>query len=413
MKILIISAAFPPMHAGEASNTYFLAKHLAKRNLDVHVLTSLGNTGGPDPGITVHPIMRQWSWLELPRFKTFLKRCSPDAILLMYIGLMYNFQPMITFAPTISKKIFPHTPFVTRYESAFVGADPSQTSLIARAFRKFVVQQWAGRRNVTYRSGTLLRDSDQIIALCKQHRALLVAEWPHSQSKTTIIPPPPNIRVCPDSASEARQRGRAILGLPPDEFVIAFLGYLYPGKGVEVLLQAFQKVRHQRSHVRLLFIGGKIDLNVDGGASHFETMDKLSKQLGVDDKIIWTGAFKAEDEEASLFLRAADIGVLPFLQGVQLNNSSFSTMAAHDLPIIATRGPCLDEQFIHGENIFLCGPNDAHALAQSMTLMIDHLELRDRLRSGVQKLSKEWFCWDTAITRTLATFGTKSRHALC
>jgi len=410
VKILVISAAFPPMHAGEASNAYFLAKHLAKRNVDVHVLTSQGATRGQDPGITVHPIMRQWSWLELPRFRAFLKRSSPDAILLMYIGLMYKFHPMITFAPTISKKVLPHTPFVTRYESAFVGADPAQTSLIARAFRKFAVQQWAGRQNVAYSSGTLLRDSDQIIALCKRHRAMLIGEWPHAQSKTTIIPPPPNIRVCPDSASEARQRGRAILGLPPDQFVIAFLGYLYPTKGVEILLQAFQKVRRERSHVRLLFIGGKIDLHVEGGASYFETMDKLSKQLGVDDKIIWTGAFKAEDEEASLLLRAADIGVLPFLQGVQLNNSSFSSMAAHDLPIIATRGPCLDEQFIHGENIFLCGPRDVHALAQSITLMIDHPDLRDRLRSGVQKLSQEWFCWDKAITRTLATFGMESHH---
>jgi hypothetical protein len=135
----------------------------------------------------------------------------------MYIGLMYNCHPMITFAPTISRNVLPYTLFVTRYESAFVGADPQQTSLIARAFRKFVVQQWAGRRNVTYSSGTLLRDSDQIIALCKRHRDMLITEWPHVQSKTTIIPPPPNIRVCPDSASEARQRGRAILGLPPDD----------------------------------------------------------------------------------------------------------------------------------------------------------------------------------------------------
>jgi glycosyltransferase involved in cell wall biosynthesis len=188
----------------------------------------------------------------------------------------------------------------------------------------------------------------------------------------------------------------------------------HPVKGVEILLQAFEKVKRQRSHVRLLFIGGKIDLKVEEGegASYFEKMERLSEQLGVDDKIIWTGAFKAEDEKASLFLRAADIGVLPFLHGVQLNNSSLSTMAAHDLPIIATRGSGLDEQFIHGENMLLCGSGDVPALAQSITLMIDHPDLRDRLRSGVQKLSQEWFCWDQAITRTLATFGMKSHHEL-
>lgn len=60
------------MHAGEASNAYFLAKRLADRKAEAHVLTTEGYTGGADSGITVHPIMRNRSWGEMFRMRGLL-----------------------------------------------------------------------------------------------------------------------------------------------------------------------------------------------------------------------------------------------------------------------------------------------------------------------------------------------------
>ena len=40
LKLLFISAAFPPMRAGEADHAYHLCRHLAKRGVEVHVLTT-------------------------------------------------------------------------------------------------------------------------------------------------------------------------------------------------------------------------------------------------------------------------------------------------------------------------------------------------------------------------------------
>ena len=400
MKVLVISAAYPPLHAGEATNALFLCRQLADRKLDVHVLTSQENVGTGDSGISVHPIMRHWSWLEIPRFRAFLKNCAPDAILLMYLGLMYHYHPMVTFTPTIAKRLLPRVPFVSRFENVALSADPARTSWISRAFRKLAVQQWAGRNEVSYSFGTLLRDSDQIIALCTQHRTSLLEEKPDVGPKTELIPPPPNMRIC-KGGDEARQRQREKLGVGFDDFVIAFLGYIYPAKGVETLLRAFQIVMRQKSHAKLLFIGGKFGLDSDGKGSYVEQMYTLSKQLGLEPNTIWTGAFKAEDEEGSLNLQAADAGVFTFVQGVQLNNSSFSSMAAHGLPMIATRGPWLDEPFVHQENVLLCEPNDPFALAQSILLIMASSELRDRLRKGALKLASEWFSWERAADRTI------------
>jgi polysaccharide biosynthesis protein PslF len=263
-----------------------------------------------------------------------------------------------------------------------------------------VVQEWAGRDGVSYHFGTLMRDSDAVIVLCKMHQLILLEERPDIEGKTTLIPPPPNMRIS-EVGEEARQSQRAKLGVEPDAFVFAFLGYIYPAKGVETLLRAFQIVMRQKAQAKLLFVGGKFDLNYNGEDVYVEQMYALSKELKVESNIVWTGSFNADSEDGSLYLRAADAGVFTFIKGVQLNNSSFSSMASHGLPMIATIGPWLDEPFVHQENVLLCEPNDPNVLAQSMLLMMEKPELRERLRRGALKLASEWFSWERATERTI------------
>ncbi|WP_447602486.1 glycosyltransferase family 4 protein [Nitrospira sp. Nam80] len=403
MKVLIISAAYPPMQAGEATNTYYLCERLADRGMEVHVLTSMGCEGSRSARIHIHPIMSEWSWPEMFRMRSFFRQCAPDAVLLMYIGVMYNCHPMITFAPTILKRLFPHVPFVTRYENVFVGANPSKTSVSARLFRRGMIQ-WVGTNDVGYGSGTLLRDSDHVIALCDRHRMILLEEWPPVHQKISMIPPPPNMRIVDNDAGVARRQGRSRLGLQEQHFVITFFGYLYKTKGVEFLLRAFRLVRDMKNDVKLLFIGGRLQLDVEGSADYFDRMQDLAKELKLEDDVIWTGPVKSDGEDGSIYLHAADVAVLPFLQGVQLNNSSLSSIAAHGLPIIATRGPLSDSAFIHGRNILLCEPRDEHAIADYILRLMDNPGLVEDLRAGVIQLAADCFSWEKAIDRTLATF---------
>jgi glycosyltransferase involved in cell wall biosynthesis len=307
MKLLIISAAFPPMHVAEAVSTLYLARRLAERQVDVHVLTSRSNVWAGDPHLTVHPIMGTWSWREAFKLRRFVKDLAPDGIILEYLGLLYDFHPMITFAPTICKRLFHGVPFVSRFESAFVGADPSKTSWASRVFRKFIVVPWAGWEGVVYGSGTLLRDSDHVIAMCERHRRMLVQEWPSVKEKVSLLPPPQYMRMSPNRDGEARRQGRALLGFEDDDFVMAFCGYLYPVKGIEYLLQAFEKVKRKRPRVKLVFVGGKTDVSaIEGVNSYANQMRELATEMKLERDVRWTGTFCADDEEPSLYLHAAD-----------------------------------------------------------------------------------------------------------
>ena len=410
MRVLVISSAYPPMHAGEATNTYYLCRYLADRKLDVHLLTSQSNAGIADGRIKVHAIMRSWSWLDMLRIRAFIRHCSPDAVLLMYLGRLYGRHPMITFTSTISKKVLPGVPFVTRFENVLIGCDPAQTSLLSRAFRKLVML-WVGRSDVAYNSGTLLRDSDRVIVLCETHHSLLLEESSAVSTKTVIIPPPPNIRMCAVDSRTARQRGREKLGIGSDDFVVSFMGYIYPWKGIETLLQAFQIVRHRRSEVRLLLIGGTCDIDIHVGSAYINEMHELSRRLGVDDKTTWTGAFTLDSEEASVYLYASDVCVLPFVGGIQMNNSSLASIAAHGLPLIATRGERVETPFRDKENVLLCPPRDAEALATAMDSLIRNPELRERLSKGITRLARDWFSWERAVDRTIEALRATNAYA--
>jgi len=398
MRVLVISAAFPPLQAPEADHIFHLCQHLTDYGLDVQILTTRGKAAPNQSRFQVHSLMRHWGWSDLPRFLTFLKRCSPDAVLLMFIDWIYNNHPMITFAPTFSKALFPHVPFVTKLPNP-IGVPP-QHSGFSRLFRKAAVRL-AGRKHVDYRFGTLLPDSDRLIVFSNQHLACVSDLCPEAEKKSVLIPPPSIMRMCPENNDASRHDGRAALGVNDDDFLVAYFGYIYPGKGVETLLRAIQIVSRQRSNIRLVLVGGIIALKFADRPSYTQEVQTLPKQLGIEDKIIWTGEYAWDSDQASRYLRAADTCVLPFDNGVHLNNSSFSSVVAHELPIITTQGAYIEEAFVHQETVLLCPPKSPDAIAAAIMGLMDKPDLRQRLRIGAQKLSQEWFSWETAVNRTI------------
>ena len=385
---------FPPKKAPEADHALHLCRHLADHGVEMHVIAQKGCVIPSHPRITVYPVMRKWSWSELSNLVRYAKRCSPDAIMLVYIGWIYAHQPMITFAPAILKRFLPNVSFVTLLEDA-EGSCPSLTSLPARAIRK-TLAQWLGPMGVDYEFGTLLRDSDRLIVVSDRVRAALAERFSGANNKSTVIPSPPIMRVLSDDDGALRREKRISLELKEDEFLFAYFGYIYSGKGVETLLRAFQIVNGQRRPVRLILIGGHL-----GPPAYFKKIQALSKELGVADKIIWTGEYVSSSDEPTRCLHATDICVLPFDKGVCIHNSSFAAAAAHGLPIITTEGPGMEPLFIHESNVFLCAPEDPETLAEAMEALMANAALRHRLSNGVRTLAQEWFSWKKATERSV------------
>jgi glycosyltransferase involved in cell wall biosynthesis len=148
-----------------------------------------------------------------------------------------------------------------------------------------------------------------------------------------------------------------------------------------------------------MMIGGNID--PANHLSYAQEIYELGKTLGITDKMIWTGEYASDSDEASVYLHSADICVFPFTGGVTLNRSSLGAAAAHGLPIVTTQGPSLESPFRHQKNMLLCPPQDPRALALAIDSLISNPELRQRLRQGALELAHEWFSWDRAVDRTI------------
>ena len=400
MKVLVITAAFPPMRAGEADQALHLTRHLALRGVEVHVLTTRGHFARPGFPFKVHAIMRDWSWGDLGRLAWFLRRCDPDAVLLMYIGWIYHRHPMITFAPTISKLLRPRAVFVTQFANTS-GALRKQRSFPTRVIRAGL-KQLTAKPGVSYEYGTLLRDSDRIIVLSDHHRAELAELSPGLSGKTVLIPPPPIMAMAPPD-DEARRETRTALGVGPADFLLAYLGYIYEGKGIETLLKAFQILSRRHGEVRLILVGGALARTDPDRPSYAQDLLDLADRLGIADRIRWTGEYGWDSQDGSRYLRAADAFVLAMDVGVQLNNSSFAAAAAHGLPIVATRGSRLEAPFVDRENVLLCPPKDPELMAAAIEALLDDPALRARLSAGSRRFADEWFSWPRAIDRIMET----------
>jgi len=402
-RIAIICADFPPIQSGEAGHALHLARAMARRGLETHVLTSQITGHASDPTFTIHADMPSWSWSSLPRLVRFLRRTSPDAVVFLFLSTMYRSHAMMTFLPTIVRAVVPHAVTVTQFEHA--GTEPHDHSLTHRIIRKGVATL-IGSRSSSYEFGTLLRDSDQVIALNEPHRLALVEHWPPVTQRISTIPPPPLMRIVPPDGGRARERGRRMLGARDDEILLLYYGYIYPGKGVETLIDALQLVARAEPRVRLIVAGAILEHVFSGGPNshsinYKSALHEQAARLGVADRITWTGATSPDGEEGSLYMWAADVCVLPFDRGIQLNNSTFSAAASHGLPVITTRGPLLETPFVHGDNVWLCEPRNPEALAAAMHTLVSQEPIRRVLGAGAHELATELFSWDAAVTRTL------------
>ena len=93
--------------------------------------------------------------------------------------------------------------------------------------------------------------------------------------------------------------------------------------------------------------------------------------------------------------------MLPFVQGVRLNNTSFAVAATHGLPVITTRGEALEPEFVDRRNVLLFNPRDPRGLAEALVDVATDPALRAVLRAGASEFSRGRCSWPAVTAQTL------------
>ena len=388
-RLLYIGAVLPPTRAPEADHVLYQSLYFAKRGIDVHILTRSGQGIAPHPAVTVHDIIDTWSWPEMAKVVRLVKRLAPDAIMMSFLGSLYGYRSMPTMIPAIAKLLRPRSKFLVQF--ANIGQGGGLRSGVGRFLFKHL-----GRR----RYGSLLTAPDVFVALSEEHRQKILALAPSAESDIHIVPCCPQMPMAQDRAA-ARRAGRKRLGIADDETAVTFFGRLYPGKGIEQLVEAVGSLRATHPKIRLSLIGGllepKIFFNVT--ESYEEELKACVRRHGMADAVRFSGEYVWDGPEASEYLHAADVAVLPLGPGIHLHNGSLAALCAHRLPVIGTRGAIVDPALRHGENVYFINDSQAPTIADALRRVLDDQDLRRGLSEGAEKLAAEYFEWGRAVER--------------
>ncbi len=180
----------------------------------------------------------------------------------------------------------------------------------------------------------------------------------------------------PVGGLEERAATRRALGLPPEAFVVAYVGRLDAEKGVDVLLEAWRTLDREAEDARLLVVGSSV-VDRDGGA-HLSRLRRLA-----DDDVVFLPARR----DVVTPLHAADVAVVPSVWDEPFGRSVIEGLAT-GRPVIATRVGGIPEILVGPLERLLVERGDVRGLAARLSELRGWRErepaLADRCTSRVR-----------------------------
>ena len=169
---------------------------------------------------------------------------------------------------------------------------------------------------------------------------------------------------------------RGEFGVDDDDFVILFVGWFLPRKGIDFLLLALRElVRDQATG------GRRVRLLMVGSGPGQDRVEQLIDRLGVRESCVFSGALPYSRMPEAF--RSADCFILPSIATPewqeQFGMSLIEAMAC-GTPIVTTLSGAIPE--VVGDHAILCQPNDFVALLDAIKRLILNPGLRADLAEG-------------------------------
>ena len=231
-----------------------------------------------------------------------------------------------------------------------------------------------------------IRSVDRFIAMSDSVREDCLKFLPASRQDCVALSPHPlydNFGQ-PVSKTEARQ----FLGLPQDQTILLFFGFIRDYKGLDLLMKAYKKVKNE--HL-LLVVAGEFYNNG-------EQYKELERELDLEGMIAWHTDF-IPDDKVRYYFSAADLIVQPYKTATQ---SGVTQIAYHfERPMLVTNVGGLAEIVPSGKVGYVCEVSE-----ESVAKAIGHFisqdpQLREaQFKENIQN-EKQKYAWSN-MTKLIA-----------
>ncbi len=385
MKIGLVTGEYPPLQGGVGAFTQELAKALAEQGHDIHIMTRRGiqppglsdakrKPGEPFhlPFAQLYPFINRWRWPSIARIADWVLRHEFDVVNIQYQPAAYNMRSAaINLLPWRLKGVT--TTVVTFHDLRVPYLFPK-----AGWLRQTAVNTMA--RQAT---GVIVTNAGDYQALTARVRTPI-----------TQIPIGSNIKareVTPAEVTAVRRQ----LGLNASDCLLGYFGFLHESKGADRLLQALAELS---KHVHVVFIGGRTGSSDEANNQAFyEQLEAFINERNLSNRVHWTGF--VSDYEASAYLTAVDLMVLPYRDGASLRRGTLMAALAHGRALLTTHPTAPTPELVHGQNVWLVPPNDPASLADAIQHLLADTDLRHRLGQQATAVAN-LFTWDKIAAQT-------------
>ena len=173
---------------------------------------------------------------------------------------------------------------------------------------------------------------------------------------------------------------------------ILFFGFIRHYKGLDILLEAFAKLKNQRAKLKVV---GECWKN-------FDEYLQLAKSLGIADRTTFVNEYVPNEEVGDHFQKASLVA-LPYRSA---SGSGICQMAfSYGLPVVGSAVGSIAEVVVHNQNGFLVQAESPDALAMALDEALKP-SINERLRHGVLNI-RDRYSWQ-ALAETIVSSHQKS-----
>jgi glycosyltransferase involved in cell wall biosynthesis len=228
--------------------------------------------------------------------------------------------------------------------------------------------------------------SDAILVPGSKHKEYFISLGA-SPDRVFIMPYASNIAIS-EKDYESKKEIREKLNIV-NRKVILYTGRLIKLKGVEYLIEAFAKLKKERDDIVLIIVG-------EGGS--WGELELLSKNLGIEDSVCFTGFVDNSDLAAYYLL--CDVCVVP---SITHGRSDIWVHVVNDAmeagkPVVATDavGAAFD-MVKDGINGFMVPEKDSEALYKAIKKIISEPALAKRMGEASKRIVEEGFKYEHMV----------------
>lgn len=181
---------------------------------------------------------------------------------------------------------------------------------------------------------------------------------------------------------------------------LGFFGGVYPGKGIEKLLEIWSRMeKRYPDRYQYYLLGGFPENLTKAFDSYQATIEKLIKEKGLDSKIIVTGFLKEKEIEQKLDL--IDIAVLPYEDGLTLRRGSFLAFLGRNVAVVTSSGDAqARELFENADGVKMCADEQ-----EMIEAILAYSEQQNYYAAGLSNSRfRKYFDWDQIAEKVLNMF---------